>query len=114
MVDLDGTMVDTLGDFVEALNRMLADLPWTADEVQPQRLTAAQVEAMVGKGSEHLIDSALRHVLAAMPRTAQPQDVAVRAVEMYPDAWASYQQHYLAINGQFSAVYPGVKEALTT
>ncbi len=114
MVDLDGTMVDTLGDFVEALNRMLADLPWTADEGQPQSLTAAQVEPMVGKGSEHLIDSALRHVLAAMPRPAQPQDVAARAVELYAAAWASYQQHYLAINGQFSAVYPGVKEALTT
>ena len=26
IVDLDGTMVDTLGDFVVALNAMLADL----------------------------------------------------------------------------------------
>ncbi len=27
IVDLDGTMVDTLGDFVQALQRMLGDLP---------------------------------------------------------------------------------------
>ena len=27
IVDLDGTMVDTLGDFVQALQRMVADLP---------------------------------------------------------------------------------------
>ena len=26
IIDLDGTMVDTLGDFAEALNRMLRDL----------------------------------------------------------------------------------------
>ncbi len=115
MVDLDGTMVDTLGDFVEALNRMLADLPWMAGEGPAPRLTAAQVEPMVGKGSEHLIDTALRHVLAALPGQAvQPAELAARAADLYPAAWASYQQHYLAINGQFSAVYPGVKEALAT
>lgn len=115
MVDLDGTMVDTLGDFVEALNRMLCDLVWAADGGRPPKLTAAQVEPMVGKGLEQLIDSALRHVLAAMTgHTAQPAEVAARAVALYPAAWASYQQHYLAINGQFSAVYPGVKEALAT
>ncbi len=113
MVDLDGTMVDTLGDFVEALNRMLRDLPFTAAEGPAPHLTAAQVEPMVGKGSEHLIDSALRHVLVCMSSLAlQPVDVDARAAAMYPAAWASYQQHYLAINGQFSAVYPGVKEAL--
>jgi phosphoglycolate phosphatase len=27
VVDLDGTMVDTLGDFVVAINLMLSDLP---------------------------------------------------------------------------------------
>ena len=31
---------------------------------------------------------------------------------LYPDAWASYQRHYLAINGQYAAVYPGVAEGL--
>ena len=30
----------------------------------------------------------------------------------YPQAWASYQRHYAAINGQFSAVYPGAVEGL--
>lgn len=115
MVDLDGTMVDTLGDFVEALNRMLGDLPLRGDEGPAPVLSAAEVEPMVGKGSEHLIDSALRHVLAAKPgQASQPAEVAVRAAALYSAAWASYQQHYLAINGQFSAVYPGVKEALAT
>ena len=93
MVDLDGTMVNTLGDFAEALNRMLADLQLPA--VAPQA-----IENMVGKGSEHLIRSVLAHV------GAQNID------EMYPLAWQRYEHHYLAINGQFADVYPGVLEGL--
>ena len=57
IVDLDGTMVDTLGDFEVALNRTLADL-----DLPP--LTRALVERTVGKGSEHLIRSVLMHQLA--------------------------------------------------
>ena len=44
IVDLDGTMVDTMGDFNEALNRMLRDLSLPA-------IAADQVESMVGKGA---------------------------------------------------------------
>lgn len=93
MVDLDGTMVNTLGDFAEALNRMLADLKLSA--IAPQ-----VIENMVGKGSEHLIRSVLAHVGA--------QDVEA----LYPQAWQRYEHHYLAINGQFADVYPGVREGL--
>jgi phosphoglycolate phosphatase len=56
IVDLDGTMVDTLGDFAESLNRMLRDL-----DLPP--VPPAAIELMVGKGSEHLIHSALVHVM---------------------------------------------------
>ena len=55
IVDLDGTMVDTLGDFVVALNRMLKDLDLPA-------VDRALVARLVGKGSEHLIKSVLTHV----------------------------------------------------
>lgn len=93
MIDLDGTMVNTLGDFAEALNRMLADLQLPA--VAPQA-----IENMVGKGSKHLIRSVLAHVGAR------------NIDEMYPQAWQRYEHHYLAINGQFADVYPGVLEGL--
>ena len=92
IVDLDGTMIDTLGDFAEALNRMLDDLRLPAIE----RLT---IERLVGKGSEHLVRSVLSHVGAA------PQ--------LYPAAWDAYQRHYLSVNGMQSEVYPGVVEGLT-
>lgn len=105
MVDLDGTLVDTLGDFVVALRLMLAELGLQPAGQAP--LSAAVVETMVGKGSEHLICSALAHVRAALPATGQPLEA------LYPDAWASYQRHYLDINGRHSQVYPGVMQALT-
>lgn len=91
IVDLDGTMVDTLGDFCAALDRTLAELGLPA--VPPQA-----VATMVGKGSEHLIRSVLAHVGADAGR--------------YDAAWEAYQRHYAAVNGQHARVYPGVTEGL--
>ena len=103
IVDLDGTMVDTMGDFAESINRMLRDLGLPAIE-------AARIEPMVGKGSENLLRSVLKHVLPL----DEPELAAIKIDALYPPAWASYQRHYLAINGQYSAVYPGVIEGLQT
>ncbi|MBW0170105.1 MAG: phosphoglycolate phosphatase [Hydrogenophaga sp.] len=95
IVDLDGTMIDTLGDFDVALNLTLKDLGRPA-------VTRAAIEHMVGKGSAHLIRSALMH-------GGLDGDAAER---VQSEAWTRYQAHYLAINGQHSAVYPGVIEGL--
>jgi phosphoglycolate phosphatase len=95
IVDLDGTMVDTLGDFDVALNDTLKDLGRPA-------VTRADIERMVGKGSAHLIRSALLHGGLG----------ADAAAALQPEAWTRYQAHYLAINGEHSAVYPGVLEGL--
>jgi phosphoglycolate phosphatase len=93
IVDLDGTMVDTLGDFAVALNRVL-------DELSLPGIERSEIERMVGKGSPHLIRSMLAHVRAAP--------------SLYEQAWQSYRKHYLAINGQYASVYPGVTEGLRT
>ncbi len=98
IVDLDGTMVDTLGDFGVALNLMLADM-------QLPPVLPSDVERMVGKGSEHLIRSTLAHVRPGW-RSAEIEDA-------FPSAMAAYQRHYLAINGQHSRVYDGVLAGLT-
>ncbi|ACB36152.1 phosphoglycolate phosphatase [Leptothrix cholodnii SP-6] len=92
IVDLDGTMVDTQGDFVVALGLCLTELGLPV-------VDAAFVELTVGKGSEHLIRSTLAHVGG---------DPA-----LYDAAWAAYQRHYLAINGRHSRVYDGVIDGLT-
>ena len=91
IIDLDGTMIDTVGDFVAALNTTLGELS------QPP-VDRAFIERTVGKGSEHLIRGTLQHVGA---------DAA-----LYARAWVLYQRHYLAINGDHSSVYPGVVEGL--
>ena len=98
IIDLDGTMVDTMGDFVVALNLMLAELPLAGKP----RVDLAVAERMVGKGSEHLIRSVLEHIASA----------DARAPFLFDAAFASYQKHYDAINGRHSAVYPGVLEGL--
>jgi phosphoglycolate phosphatase len=100
IVDLDGTLVDTLGDFEVALNHMLAAL------ARPP-VTRALISTLVGKGSEHLIRSVLAHV-------ERQRGVAdfVPSEDLFQQAWQAYQQHYLAINGQHSTVYPGAEEGL--
>ena len=101
IIDLDGTLVDTLGDFAEALGRMLRDL-----SLPP--IPAERIEAIVGKGSEHLLRSVLNHALTQDGQAPE----AIKTEALFPAAWASYQRHYLAINGQHSAVYGGVEQGL--
>ena len=91
IVDLDGTMVDTVGDFEVALRLALADLGQPA-------AGRDFILRTIGKGSEHLITQVLSHLGA-------PAD-------LFEAVWARYQVHYLAINGQHAAVYPGVVEGL--
>ncbi|MCB2024238.1 MAG: phosphoglycolate phosphatase, partial [Ottowia sp.] len=100
MIDLDGTLVDTVGDFTVALNTMLAELG-------RQGVTREQVVRLVGKGSEHLLKSVL--ALEGWAQSAMDSE-AIEA--LFPTAWAYYQRAYLAINGRHSALFPGVREGL--
>ncbi|MDN4054695.1 phosphoglycolate phosphatase [Massilia sp. YIM B02763] len=94
IIDLDGTMLHTVPDFELALNGMRADYGLAP-------VTQAIIEPMVGKGSERLI----RDVLAL--------DYGPDRIDaVFTEAMASYQRHYLAINGQRSTLYPLVLEGL--
>ncbi len=104
--DLDGTLIDTVGDFVLALNHMLQKLPLPAGT--PTEVDRLTVERLIGKGSEHLIRSLLEHVLT--PSGHRLSDEAFQALQ--GPAWAHYQAHYLHINGQQAVVYPGVVACL--
>lgn len=101
MIDLDGTLIDTLGDFEVALNRALADL-------QVPVANRSLIERSIGKGSEHLIRTVLQHQLA-MPEVAGS---ARELEQLFPSVWTRYEHHYLSINGEFSKVFPGVTEGL--
>ena len=94
IVDLDGTMLDTVPDFEAALNGMRADLG-----LGP--ITQAVIKPLVGKGSEKLVRDAL----------LLDWDAA-RVEAVYEEAIAGYQRHYLAINGDRSTLFDGVLEGL--
>lgn len=91
IVDLDGTLVDTVGDFEAALGAMAADLALPA-------VSPAFIRRTVGRGSEHLIARVLAEVGAP--------------ASLYDEAWARYQHHYQRINGMHSEVFPGVRDGL--
>lgn len=90
IIDLDGTMLDTAPDFLIAINRMRAEFGLTALDIDT-------IKKFVGKGSENLI----QRVLAV--------DFAAEQIALHFDAaMAAYQHHYLAINGDYSELYPDV------
>ena len=91
IVDLDGTLVDTVGDFEQALARTSADLGLPA-------VVRAFIARTVGRGSEHLLTQTLAH--------------AGGAPELLARAWERYQVHYAAVNGTHADVYAGAREGL--
>lgn len=91
IVDLDGTMIDTVGDFEQALARTLAEFGLAP-------VDRGFITRTVGRGSMHLL--------------AQTLAQAGGAPELLAPAWTHYQRHYADINGRHADVYPGVREGL--
>jgi phosphoglycolate phosphatase len=94
VIDLDGTMLHTAPDFLVAVNRMRAELGLADLDIET-------ITHFVGKGTENL----MRRVLGVDYDAAGVE-------EHFPRALASYQKHYLAINGDHATLYPGVREGL--
>lgn len=103
IIDLDGTMVDTLGDFAVVLQHTLSDLGCHPIEIA--RVDRAFIELTVGKGTEDLLRKSLSHAWGL------PVDDAEVAAHV-PLAWEHYQRHYTRLNGQHADVFPGVREGL--
>ncbi len=91
LIDLDGTLVDTLGDFVAALHATGRELG--LPEVDPDWVRQA-----IGRGGQRLVQGWLAHLGAP--------------AERFDAAWAAYSAHYAAVNGRQARVFDGVREAL--
>ena len=80
MIDLDGTMVDTMADFEAALNLALAD-------IDLPKVDKSVVNIAVGKGSEHLVKLAIKpdSVLITTEPSELPMSVAVQTQPMGPE-----------------------------
>lgn len=90
--DLDGTLIDTVGDLAAASNRMLLDLglPTYGED---------EIRLFIGRGINVLVERCLT-------RTEPP------SAELLEQAIALFKQHYAEVNGRFSSLYPGVVEGL--
>lgn len=89
--DLDGTLVDTLGDIAAAMNHVLesSGMPSHAVERYPE---------FIGHGARHLVEHAL-------PETARHK------VQDFLDA---FRQRYMSHLTERSAPYPGIVPLLNT
>ena len=92
LIDLDGTLVDTAPDIVEAANRMLGALGAAP-------LPPTTISGFIGNGVPTLV----RRVLAA---------VAIAPAVDEQHAHALFDRHYADTNGRFGRVFPGVAEGL--
>lgn len=95
LIDLDGTLLDTIDDLAAAANAMLVELG------RPER-PIADVRRFVGKGAESLVQRTLTGSLDA------PIDSVTLA-----EALPIFRRHYMRENGLSARCYPGVVEGLT-
>lgn len=94
LVDLDGTLLDTVPDIAAAVNAMCAELGRGA-------VPTETVASYIGKGADVLVHRVLTGVLDGQ---AAPEDFA-RAKE-------AFYRHYRRFNGHAALVFPGVPGAL--
>lgn len=90
--DLDGTLLDTVGDLTEACRRMMLDL-----DLPP--CSEAEIRSFVGQGMLVLVRRCLDQ--GCEPAAGQME----RAV-------AAFQLHYAAVNGENTRFFSGVCEGL--
>jgi phosphoglycolate phosphatase len=94
MIDLDGTLIDTVPDLAAAANRMLADIgrdPW---DMQKYR-------AWIGNGVPRFVKRALTGEMQAEPDP-----------ELFEQALEPFREHYAEAVSDLSRPYPGVVDAL--
>ncbi|MRR49605.1 MAG: phosphoglycolate phosphatase [Rhodocyclaceae bacterium] len=95
LLDLDGTLLDTVLDLHAAANGMLADLGRPPVAIE-------DIRAYVGRGIPNLVKRVLAGHLDAADDPAPPPEAAL----------ASFKRHYAECNGHCSAPFPGVMEGL--
>lgn len=95
LLDLDGTLLDTIPDLAAGANGMLQAL-------SAPTLPLETITTFVGKGTERLVKRCLEDERVQLP--SDPQSVK--------QALAVFNRHYHAVNGREAKLYPGVLEGL--
>jgi len=92
--DLDGTLLDTIGDLAAAVNALLLDLRLPS-------LPQPTIQDLVGKGMPNLLARALALAGAPPPAAAEGEAILAR-----------YQQIYGGLLGRHTQPFPGMREGL--
>lgn len=95
LIDLDGTMLDTVLDLHAAANGMLRDFG-------REQISIETIRNYVGRGIPALVKRCMAGRLDAADDPAPPPE----------DALASFRRHYAETNGREAKVYPGVIDGL--
>lgn len=95
LLDLDGTLLDTLPDLAASANEARRSLGMSA-------LDEAIIRTFVGKGADNLI----KRTLAGSLDAPEPEDT------VFEHARSVFFAHYRATNGDRAKLYPGVVEGL--
>ncbi len=94
MIDLDGTLLDTIPDLAVAANLMLEELGRPA-------LEEDLIRTFVGKGIPNLVE---RSLAGALTGAVEPA--------LFERALPVFERCYAGVNGHHTTIYPGVKEGL--
>ena len=94
MIDLDGTLLDTIPDLAVAANMMLKELG------RPD-LPETTIRNFVGKGINNLIERTLTNSMDGKPDSA-----------LFQQALPIYIRCYTEVNGKHTTMYAGVQEGL--
>jgi len=94
LIDLDGTLLDTVPDLAAAINAMLAELGRSP-------LPVSAVAAFIGKGADILVHRALTGSLNGRAEAA-----------LFAQGKDAFYRHYRRLNGHAALVFPGVSDAL--
>jgi phosphoglycolate phosphatase len=94
MIDLDGTLLDTVADLASAADTLL-------EKLGRPLLGEAVVRTFVGKGIPHLVG----RLLTATQTTAPDDALQEHALKVFLDC-------YEIVNGRHTTIYPGVREGL--
>lgn len=103
LIDLDGTLLDTIADIADATNAMLIELdrPALAQDV---------IRTYVGKGTRHLVRRAL--ATTSNSRLSEPDAGEPAEPDLVEQGLALFSHHYGLVNGDKSVLYPGALEGL--
>lgn len=94
LIDLDGTLIDTVPDLTYAIDGMMSqlDLPQRGEQ---------KVRDWVGNGIERLVKRALLDQMTGEPEA-----------ELFQNALHLFKVLYATVNGRYSKLYPDVREGL--